>query len=68
MTVMLLRAREIPVRGVVLNGRSASPDLAETTNPAALTRLLGDIRIVETPRDLSGDPVAAAAHLIDRLL
>jgi dethiobiotin synthetase len=68
MTVMLLRAREIPVRGVVLNGRSASPDLAETTNPAALTRMLGDIRIVETPRDLSGDPVAAAAHLIDRLL
>lgn len=68
MTVMLLRAREIAVRGVVLNGRSASPDLAETTNPAALTRMLGGIRVVETPRTLSRDPIAAAAHLLDRLL
>ncbi len=33
MTVTVLRAREIAVRGVVLNGRSATPDLAESTNP-----------------------------------
>jgi dethiobiotin synthetase len=68
MTVMLLRARDIAVRGVVLNGRASSPDLAETTNPAALTRMLGGIRVVEIPRVVAGDAVAAAAHLIDRLL
>ena len=68
MTVMLLRAREVAVRGVVLNGRSASPDLAETTNPAALTRMLSGIRVIETPRDVTGDPVASAAHLLARLL
>jgi len=68
MTVMILRAREIPVRGVVLNGRRAAPDLAETTNPKALTRMLRDIRVVELPLQDSGDPVASAASIVDRLL
>ena len=68
MTVMMLRAREIPIRGVVLNGRSTTPDLAERTNPAALSRMLRDIRIVETPYQTSASPVAAAAAIVDRLL
>ena len=68
MTVMMLRAREIPIRGVVLNGRSATPDLAERTNPAALSRMLRDIRIIETPYQPSANPVAAAAAIVDRLL
>jgi len=68
MTVMILRAREIPVRGVVLNGRRAAPDLAETTNPKALTRMLRDVRVVELPLQDSGDLVASAAAIVDRLL
>jgi dethiobiotin synthetase len=68
MTVMLLRAREIAIRGVVLNGRSPLPDLAESTNPVALARLLHGLRIVETPHQLTNDPIAAAARVIDRLL
>jgi dethiobiotin synthetase len=68
MTVTVLRAREIAVRGVVLNGRSAMPDLAESTNPGALARMLPGIRVVETPHWTSGSPVTAAAALVDRLL
>jgi dethiobiotin synthetase len=68
MTVMMLRAREIPVRGVVLNGRSASPNLAESTNPSALSRMLRDIRIVEVPHQTSPNPVESAARIVDRLL
>jgi dethiobiotin synthetase len=68
MTVMMLRSREIPIRGVVLNGRSAAPDLAESTNPATLARLLQGVRIIEVPNDPSGAPVASAALLVSRLL
>ncbi len=68
MTVTVLRAREIVVRGVVLNGRSATPDLAESTNPDALARMLPGIPVVETPHWPSGSPVTAAAALVDRLL
>ena len=60
MTVMMLRSREIPIRGIVLNGRSATPDLAESTNPAALSRMLHGVRIVEVPNSSSGAPVAEA--------
>ena len=49
MTVMVLRSREIPIRGIVLNGRSATPDLAESTNPAALSRMLHGVRVLEVP-------------------
>ena len=49
MTVMILRSRDIPIRGIVLNRRRPSPDLAETTNPAALARLVPGIRIIEIP-------------------
>jgi dethiobiotin synthetase len=66
MTVMMLRSREIPIRGIVLNGRKLNPDVAELTNPAALARLVEGIRIVEVPYDPAGS--AAAATAIDRLL
>jgi hypothetical protein len=65
---MVLRAREIPIRGIVLNGRSTAPDLAESTNPAALGRMLHGIRIVEVPHDPCGAPVEAAARIVARLL
>ena len=68
MTVMMLRSRQIPVRGIVLNGRNIEPDLAESTNPYALSRMLHGVRIVEVPYDPSGAPITAAAGLIDRLL
>lgn len=67
MTVMMLRSREIPIRGIVLNGRSETPDLAEATNPAALARMVRGVRIVEVPYDPSG-AVESAAHVLGRLL
>lgn len=68
MTVMMLRSRQIPIRGIVLNGRSATPDLAESTNPAALERMLYGVRIVEVPHDPSGAPIEAASRIVSRLL
>lgn len=68
MTVMMLRSRQIPIRGIVLNGRSATPDLAESTNPAALGRMLHGVRIVEVPRDPLRVPVETAAEIVSRLL
>ena len=68
MTVMILRARQIPIRGVVLNGRGSPPDLAEETNPGALSRILGDVRIVEIPRYPALPPATEIAAVLDRLL
>jgi dethiobiotin synthetase len=68
MTVMILRSREIPIRGIVLNGRRGDGDLAESTNPASLARMLPDLRIIEVPYDLSGSPVETAARFVHRLL
>ena len=68
LTVMVLRSREIPIRGIVLNGRSDAPDLAESTNPAALSRMLHGIRVVEVPRVFKGDKVQSAAQIVSRLL
>ena len=68
MTVMMLRSREIPIRGIVLNGRSANPDLAEATNPYALGRMLHGVRIVEVPFGLTGDPIESATAVVHRLL
>ena len=68
MTVMMLRSREIPIRGIVLNGRSAKPDLAEATNPYALGRMLHGVRIVEVPFGLTGDPIESATAVVHRLL
>ena len=50
LTAEALQARGIGLRGVVLNGRHDPPDLAEQTNPAALTRLLASCRLVVLPR------------------
>ena len=47
LTVLMLQSRHIAVRGIVLNGRGPAPDLAESTNPAALARMLPGLRIVE---------------------
>jgi dethiobiotin synthetase len=68
MTVMILRSHQIPIRGVVLNGRSPQPDLAESTNPSTLSRLVPGLRIIEIPYDVSGTPVEAASRVIGRLL
>jgi dethiobiotin synthetase len=68
MTIMMLRSREIPIRGIVLNGRSAHPDLAESTNPAMLGRMLHGVRIIEVPHDPSGNPIDSAASVVGRLL
>ena len=68
LTVMVLRSREIPIRGIVLNGASHAPDLAESTNPAALSRMLHGLRVVEVPQILTGDPVESAAQIVNRLL
>lgn len=38
LTLQALRSRQIPIAGIILNGRSPSPDLAERTNPSALQR------------------------------
>jgi dethiobiotin synthetase len=68
MTVMMLRSCQIPIRGVVLNGRSPVPDLAESTNAASLSRMLQGIRIVEVPHDPSPARIDAAAVIVGRLL
>lgn len=68
MTVMMLRSHQIPIRGIVLSGRGASPDLAESTNPESLSRMLHGIRIVEVPHDVSGAPIDAATAIVSRLL
>jgi dethiobiotin synthetase len=67
MTVMMLRSHQIPIRGIVLNGRSATPDVAESTNPAALGRMLYGVRIIEVPHDPSGAPIQAASQIVSRL-
>ena len=68
MTIMMLRSREIPIRGIVLNGRSSTPDLAESTNPGTLGRMVHGVRIVEVPHDPSGNPIESAASVVSRLL
>lgn len=68
MTVMMLRSHQIPIRGIVLNGRGAVPDVAETTNPAALGRMLHGVRILEVPHDVTSAPIEAAAQIVSRLL
>ena len=68
MTVMILRSHQIPIRGIVLNGRSAVPDLAESTNPASLSRMLHGVRVVEVPFERSGAPLQAAAGIVRQLL
>jgi dethiobiotin synthetase len=60
LTFEALRQRRVPVRGIVLNGRSATPSLSEQTNPAALARILTGIPIVVVPRHEVKDTLEAA--------
>jgi dethiobiotin synthetase len=68
MTVAMLRARNISVRGVVLNGRSPSPNLAESTNPSALAHMDPGLTIVEVPRHASVDVIATSVPFVSPLL
>jgi dethiobiotin synthetase len=68
MTVMMLRSHQIPIRGIVLNGRGAAPDLAESTNAESLSRMLHGVRIVEVPQDSTRAPIEAATAIVSRLL
>jgi dethiobiotin synthetase len=71
MTVAMLRARNIPVRGVVLNGRRDPPDLAESTNPSALARMLPREVIIEVPhlpRATTGEVVSAVVPFVEGLV
>ena len=68
LTVLMLQSRHIAIRGIVLNGRAPTPDLAETTNPAALSRMLPGTRIVEVPHQGAGGVIGATAAIVDRLL
>ena len=60
LTAEALRARGVPLRAVVLNCRGDPPDLAESTNPAALERLLPGVPVVVVPRHGTRDPLEAA--------
>ena len=55
LTVEALVARDVTVAGVILNGRGDPPDLAETTNPDALARLLPRVPSFVLPRIDSAD-------------
>ena len=67
MTVMILRSRDIPIRGIVLNGRRPEPDLAETTNPAALGLMVPGVRIIEVP-SVPPEQMGHVETLLSRLL
>jgi dethiobiotin synthetase len=60
LTAEALRARSVPLRAVILNGRGDPPDLAESTNPEALARLVPGVPIVVVPRHATRDPLEAA--------
>ncbi len=51
LTLAALRGRGVSVRGVVLNGGGEPPDLAEATNPEALSRLVPGLAIAAVPRE-----------------
>ena len=79
LTVAMLRARKIPIRGIVLNGRASpgsdprtvpgsDPDLAEATNPAALSRMVGKIVIVEVPLHTGSDVIEATVPYLGPLV
>jgi dethiobiotin synthetase len=60
LTVDALVRRGVPVRAIVVNMRGDSPDLAESTNPAALERMAPGIPIVLVPRHPTRDALEAA--------
>ncbi len=67
LTVEALRRRGVPVRALILNACGDPPDLAESTNPAALMRLLPGIPVVVVPRSDAHDPLEVARRSAVRL-
>jgi hypothetical protein len=53
---------------VLLNGRGDPPDLAESTNPAALAKLAPDVPVVVLARQPTTTPLAVARALVPALL
>ncbi len=71
MTVTMLRSRNIRVRAIVLNGQRDPADLAESTNPSALARLLPHEAIIEVPHLPLATPamvIAAAVPFVKSLV
>lgn len=68
MTVAMLRARNIPIKCVVLNGRRPVADVAELTNPPVLARMFPGLPIIELPHQAALDVVEAAIPYLSRLL
>lgn len=60
LTVEALAHRGVPLAGLVLNGRTDPPTLAEATNPEALAQLLPGLALVSIPRFPTDDALAAA--------
>jgi dethiobiotin synthetase len=60
LTFEALRSRRLPLRAVILNGRSPEPSTAEITNPRALARILPSIPVVVVPRHPTEDALEAA--------
>ncbi len=60
LTAEALRARAIPLRGIILNARAPDPTLAEETNPRALARLVPGVPITVVPRHATADALDAA--------
>jgi dethiobiotin synthetase len=71
MTVAMLQARHISIRAVVLNGRHDPPDLAESTNPSALARLIPGLAIMEVPHQSQPTPadvIRAVVPLVQEVI
>lgn len=64
LTIEALSARGVPVRGVILNRPSDPPDLAESTNPAALAQLFPGVPVLVLPRQPTDDPLEAARRSV----
>ena len=62
LTVEALRRRRVGVHAVVLNGRGAPPDLAESTNPDALERLLPGVPLVVLSREAAATSTLEVAR------
>jgi len=68
LTLEALARRDVPVLAVLLNGRGDPPDLAESTNPAALARLAPDVSVVVLPRQPTSTPLSVARALVPLLV
>jgi dethiobiotin synthetase len=69
LTAMALADRGIELRAIVLNGRRTPPDLAETTNPGALHRLVPGVPIFEVPQAVSFETaLQSASRVLENLL